>query len=319
MQGNPTPLFRTKTLASTAKVWKIVQISFWHLLFLLICSIKTYNSNANVMKNLKKTAFALAVSSCQLFSSCGGDDDVNPELSAGGMNFGKVTSAVVVVNPVINEGSSTTVPSGTSRGGIQVQVGELEAVATDNSGLAVINGIPVGSQSLTFKDGSLDFEVANQGELYDMIVSYTDGVAYIVPVVRYPIGGAVTVLKPGDDLAAAASTDNAILFLEVGTYPGDVLVSGENVLIFGTWDPVEGPKSVIEGNLTFNGGAGRIRGLQVNQTITVNANSFSAAFSNFNNAELKGNGMVLLRNKFSGESVVVPSSSAVLVDNIGIQ
>lgn len=271
------------------------------------------------MKHLKKIVFALAVSSCSFFTSCGGDDNVNPDLSAGGMNFGKVTSAVVVVNPVINEGSSTTIPSGTGRSGITIQVGELEAVSTDNTGLAVINGIPTGSQSLTFKHGSLDFNVVNQGELYDMIVSYTDGVAYIVPVVRYSIAGELMVLKPGDDLAAAASEDNAILFLEEGTYTGDVLVSGENVLILGSWDPVEGPKSILEGNLTFNGGAGRIRGLQVNQKITVNANSFSAAFSHFNNAELKGNSMVLLRNTFSGESVVVPSSSAVLVDNVGIQ
>ena len=263
--------------------------------------------------------FALAVSSCSFFTSCGNDESVNPSLSAGGMNFGKNTSAVVVVNPVINEGSSTTVSSGSTRGGISVQVGELEAVSTDNTGLAVINGIPGGSQSLKFKDGSLNFNVVNQGELYDLIVSYTNDVAYIVPVVRYPIGGEVTMLKPGDDLTAAASNDNAVLFLEAGTYAGDVLVSGENVLIFGSWDPADGPKSILDGNLTFNGGSGRIRGLQVNQTITVNANSFSAAFSNFNDAELKGNSMVLLRNTFSGQSVVVPSSSAVLVDNVGIK
>ena len=271
------------------------------------------------MKNLRKIAFALAVCSSSLFTSCGNDESVNPDLSAGGMNFGKVTSAVVVVNPVINEGSATTVPSGTNRSGVPVQVGELPAVSTDNTGLAVINGIPTGTHSLLFKDGSLSFDVVNEGELYDMIVSYTNGVAYIVPVVRYPIGGTITVLSPGDDLNAAVSEDNAIILLNEGTYAGDVLVSGENVLIFGTWDPVEGPKSILEGNLTFNGGAGRIRGIQVGQTITVNANSFSAAFSTFNNAELKGNSMVLLRNKFSGESVVVPSSSAVLVDNIGIR
>lgn len=271
------------------------------------------------MKLLKKLAFAVALCSSAILGSCGGDEPVDPDLSAGGMNFGKMTSAVVVVNPVINEGSSTTVASGTGRSGISVQIGELEAVTTDATGLAVINGIPTGSQSLTFEEGSLPFDVVNEGELYDMIVSYSNDVAYIVPVVRYPIGGAITVLKPGDDLAAAASEDNAILFLEKGSFSGDVLVSGENVLIFGTWDPVEGPQSVIDGNLTFNGGAGRIRGLQVNQTITVNANSFSAAFSNFNNADLKGNSMVLLRNKFSGESLTVPSSSAVLVDNTGIQ
>lgn len=271
------------------------------------------------MKIVKSLLFSLAVGSSLLLTSCGKDEPVDPSLIPGGINFGKVTSAVVVVNPVINEGSSTTVPSGTGRKEISVQLGELDAVSTDITGLAVINNIPTGTQSLNFNNGSLSFDVVNQGELYDMIVSYTDEVAYIVPVVRYPIGGTVTVLNPGDDIAAAASDDNAILFLNEGTYTGDVLVTGENVLIFGSWDPEKGPMSIIEGNLTFNGGSGRIRGLQVNHTITVNANSFSAAFSNFNNAELKGNSMVLLRNKFTGESVTVPSSSAVLVDNIGIQ
>lgn len=271
------------------------------------------------MKTFKLFLLTLATSSSLFMTSCGKDDSVDPSLTPGGMNFGKITSAVVVVNPVINEGSSTTIPSGTSRKEISVQVGELEAVSTDNTGLAVINNVPVGTQSLQFNNGSLSFEVVNQGELYDMIVSYRDNVAYLVPVVRYPIGGTITVLNPGDDLAAAASEDNAILFLKEGTYTGDILVSGENVLIFGSWDPVEGPKSIIDGNLTFNGGSGRIRGLQVRETITVNANSFSAAFSTFFNADLKGNAMVLLRNKFTGESVTVPSSSAVLVDNIGIQ
>ena len=252
-------------------------------------------------------------------ASCGKDDPVvDPNLTPGGMNFGKVTSAVVVVNPVINEGSSTSITSGTARKGVSVQVGDLDAVTTDASGLAVINNIPAGPQSLIFNNGSLSFDVVNQGELYDMIVSYKDNVAYTVPVVRYPIGGTVTVLNPGDNLSAAASNDNAILFLNEGVYTGDVQVSGSNVLIFGTWDPVDGPKSVIDGNLTFNGGEGRIRGLQLNKMTTVNANGFSAAFSNFFDANIKGNSIVLLRNKFTGESVTVPSSSAVLVDNLGI-
>ena len=273
------------------------------------------------MKLLRPFLIILAVISTSLFlTSCGDDEsDMDPDLSAGGMNFGKVTSAVVVVNPVINQGSSTTVSSGAGRSGLNVQIGELPAASTDATGLAVINNIPTGSHSLKFQNGSLAFNVVNQGELYDMIVSYTDGVAYIVPVIRYPIGGTVTVLNPGDDINSAVSEDNAVILLNKGIYTGDILVTGENVLIFGTWAPAEGPQSIIEGNITFNGGSGRIRGLQVNKTVTVNANSFSAAFSTFNNAELKGNSMVLLRNKFIGASVTVPSSSAVLVDNIGIQ
>jgi hypothetical protein len=273
------------------------------------------------MRISKISILTLLACSSLFFSSCSKDDAeaVDPDLSAGGMNFGVISSAVVVVNPHINEGSTTTITPGDNRKDIALRIGELPVQTTDASGLAVFNDIPVGAQSHQFDNTSLNFEVENKGELYDLIVSYTGDAAYIVPVVRYPIGGEMSVLKPGDDLAAAASTDNAIILLEEGTYEGDVLVSGENVLIFGSWDPVEGPKSILEGNLTFNGGAGRIRGLQVNQTITVNANGFSAAFSNFNNADLKGNSMVLLRNTFTGEQVVVPSSSAVLVDNIGIQ
>ena len=271
------------------------------------------------MKNLRLLLFSLAAGASLFLTSCKDDDHVvNPNLTPGGMNFGLISSAVVVVNPVINQGSSTTVPSGTDRNGVGVQVGSMPAVSTDATGLAVINDIPTGAHSLKFHHGSLPFNVENKGELYDMIVSYTDNAAYIVPVVRYPIGGAITTLKPGDNITAAASNDNAIIFLNAGTYAGDVVVSGSNVLIFGTWDPVEGPKSILASNLTFNGGSGRIRGLQVNQTTTVNANGFSAAFSNLYNADLKGNSMVLLRNKFTGPSVTVPSSSAVLVDNAGI-
>lgn len=273
---------------------------------------------------MRKSQFwALSLLACAtLFTACSKDDDgedVNPDLTAGGMNFGETTSAVVVINPVINEGSTTTLTPGTARKDVAVRIGDMPVQTTDAMGLAVFNDIPTGTQNLHFDEASLSFDVMQQGELYDLIVSYTGDAAYVVPVVRYPIGGEVRVLQPGDDISAAAAEDNAVILLEEGSYTGDVLVSGEGVLIFGHWDPVEGPQSVIEGNLSFNGGSGRIRGLQVNQTITVNANSFSAAFSHFNNADLKGNDMVLLRNTFSGENVTVPSSSAVLVDNFGIQ
>lgn len=271
------------------------------------------------MKHLRLLLLSMAASGSLFLSSCKDDDPViNPNMTPGGMNFGLISSAVVVVNPVINQGSSTSIASGPARRGVTVQVGDIPAVSTDDTGLAVINDIPTGSHSLKFNNGGLPFDVVNKGELYDMIVSYTNNVAYTVPVVRYPIGGTVTVLNPGDNLTAAAANDNAILFLNPGTYAGDVNVSGTNVLIFGTWDPIEGPKSIIAGNLTFNGGSGRIRGMQVNQMITVNANNFSAAFSNLFDANIKGNGIVLLRNRFAGNSVTVPSSSAVLVDNIGI-
>lgn len=261
----------------------------------------------------------LAISSSLFLGSCSEDNPIPDTPVPDKKNIGEVTTAVIVVNPVINEGSSTNIPTGSIRRDVALQVGNMSPVTTDFTGLAVVSDIPTGNQFLKFyNNGSLPFDVVNPGELYDLIVSYTDTVAFIVPVVRYPITGPITELGPGDDLNAAASNDNAVLFLEEGVYEGDVTVSGKNVLIFGAWNPIEGPTSILEGSLTFNGGSGRVRGLEVKETITVKANNFSAAFSNFNNAQLQGNDMVLLRNNFTGQSVAVPSSSAVLLDNVGI-
>jgi hypothetical protein len=76
--------------------------------------------------------------------------------------------------------------------------------------------------------------------------------------------------------------------------------------------------STINGDLTVKGGNARMRGVTVSGTVTVNANGYSAAFCEFNNADITGNSVSLLRNVFSGSSVTVPSSSAVLLDNVNI-
>ena len=85
------------------------------------------------MKNLRLLLFSLAASSTLFLSSCSKDEDpiINENLTPGGMNFGVISSAVVVVNPLINQGSSTTVPTGPTRSGITVKVGALPAVTTD--------------------------------------------------------------------------------------------------------------------------------------------------------------------------------------------
>jgi hypothetical protein len=74
----------------------------------------------------------------------------------------------------------------------------------------------------------------------------------------------------------------------------------------------------VNGNLTVMGGNTRVRGIKVSQRITASANSFSAAFCQFNNANITGNTNYLIRNSFTGSQITVPSSNAVLVDNTGI-
>ena len=233
--------------------------------------------------------------------------------------FGEVTSAVVVINPVINQGSTTTVTPGTERAGVRFKVANLDQVATDSTGLVLVEDLPTGTVPLEFNPGSYSFQVVQEKELYDVVLSYRDGtVQPLFPPVRYPLGGQVVEVEPGGSIAQAAATDGTIIVLQPGTYPGNFELRSEGVLIFGAWSPEDGPLSVIEGNVTVLGGANRMRGVKINGLLTSNANTLSVAFSDIASATITGNGVTLLRNRFTAGQAKVPSSSAVLVDNTGI-
>ncbi len=247
---------------------------------------------------------------------CGDDDPLDDQPPG---SFGETTSVVVVVNPKINQGSTTSVVPGTKREGIKIEPGDDDPVTTDSTGLAVADDLPTGAVALKFDKGTVNLTVVAAKELYDVVVAYTDsGVQEIVPVVRYPIGGNVKVVKAGGSISEAALEDQAIVLLEPGNYPGNFELTSEGVLIFGAWSPTEGQLSTIDGNVSVRGGGNRMRGVRVNGLITCHANTFSAAFSEFTSADITGNGVSLIRNKFTSAQVTVPSSSAVLVDNAGV-
>jgi len=267
--------------------------------------------NKKYMNKMIKTGLLFGLLSLLVFAGCKKDEDPLP--IAG--NFGEITSAVIIVNPVINDGSTTTVTSGQEREGVRVSSGNLDPVTTDATGLTVLKGLPTGIVSLDFDNGSVSINVVQDKELYDVVVSYKDNVTEIVEEIRYAIGGEVIEVEPGEDLSEPFNTDNAIIILGEGSFEGDYNITGEGILVFGTWNEVNGAKSVFTGNITVSGGGVRMRGLKIEGLLTVNANSYSAAFSDFNNANIKGNNVSLIRNVFSGDEVVVPSSSAVLLDN----
>lgn len=240
----------------------------------------------------------------------------NPETPG---RFGEVTSAIVVVNPVINQGSNTSVASGTVRGGVQVQAGDGPAAMTDAFGLALLEGFPTGTIPFKFAPGSVDVQVVQEKELYDVVVAVDQGrVEHIVSPIRYPIGGQVVVLDAGADIGAAAANDGTVILLRAGTFPGGFDLRAASVLIFGAWSQKDGPLSTIEGNVTVSGGGNRLRGVAVTGTLTSNANGFSAAFCTLASANITGNAITLLRNRFTQGQATVPSSSSVLVDNQGI-
>jgi hypothetical protein len=246
-------------------------------------------------------------------TSCG------PGLNLPPGSFGEVTSAVVIVNPRINQGSSTTVTSGTQRSAVVIKPGSLAPVTTDSTGLALVQGFPTGTLPLELDTGTVNLTVSADKELYDVVVAYKPGgVETVVPAVRYPIGGQVKVVEPGGDIAAAAASDGTIVVLRAGTYPGNLELTAAGVLIFGDWTLEEGQRSIIEGNVNVRGGNIRMRGVKVTGTLTSSANGFSAAFSDLAGANLTGNGISLIRNRFTSGAAKVPSSNAVLVDNEGI-
>lgn len=276
-----------------------------------------------MMKRRRPMVIAL-LAALMLAAGCG-DDGGEANGGNGGVDngtpgaFGEVTSAVVIVNPVINEGSSTDVQVGTERADVEFTVADMEPVSTDATGLAVVREIPTGTVPFAFEPGAVDVAVQQDKELYDVVVAVRDdGVQHVFAPVRYPIGGDVTFLEAGGDIGQAAAEDGAIIVLEPGTYPGPFELRAEGVLIFGAWTADEGPASVIEGDVTVFGGNGRIRGVDINGRVTSAANGFSLAFSQVDSADITGNGVTLLRNDFTGEDVTVPSSNSVLVDNEGI-
>jgi hypothetical protein len=265
------------------------------------------------MKTNFITACLIAIS----MSACG-EDPPNTNTPPFGA-FGEVTSVVIVVNPAINQGSSTTIAPGPLRSGVSIQGAELPPVLTDPTGLALIQNVPTGPVPLKFDSGAITLTVQQPKELYDVVVSYTSsGVREVIPPVRYPIGGQLTVIAPGGNIAAAAANDNTIVFLQPGNYPGNFELPARNVLIFGAWSPTQGVLSIIEGDITVRGGDNRLRGVRVTGTLTSAANNFSAAFCDLAKATITGNGVSLIRNLFVAGQATVPSSNAVLVDNLNI-
>ena len=250
-------------------------------------------------------------------SACGGSD---ASTEAAQPLFGEETTAVVIVNPVINENSTTDVVPGTARAGIHVGIADGgPATITDDTGLAVLVDIPVGELELEVGHGVLPLDVVEEGELHDVVVSLRDGEAeHVIPPVRYPIGGDIIELRDGDSLEAAVA-DDVVIFLGPGRYSSDFELRNENVLIFGSWDPVEGPLAVLEDNFAVLGEPNRIRSVALEGTLTSRANQLSTSFSYLEGADITGNGVSLIRNQFQDEAeTTVPSSNAVLVDNDGI-
>lgn len=237
-------------------------------------------------------------------------------------NYGK-TNAVIVVNPVVNQGTGAEISVGAELEGILIWVGDEpadpndpNALRTDETGLAVIADLPTGDVTVHVGDGSIELSNVANGELLGVAVAYRGGEgAEVLAVIRYPGDLRTVVLKPGDSITDASRDGNVTLLLGPGTYEEDVQLRGNNVFVFGTCSE-DGIETVIAGTVSAaQGNTARIRGVRVEGKLIASGNNDSAAFCALESATVSGNQTILLRNTFTGGTVSVTSANALLLGN----
>src|SRR5262249_18372417 len=112
-----------------------------------------------------------------------------------------------------------------------------------------------------------------------------------------------------------------VILLSPGTYKGDVILQGANVLLFGDCGHDDnGPELItaIDGNLTLAGDNVRVRSLHVTGKVTIAGNNCSMAYCRVNDAEITGGSAILLGNGIVTGKVTASGdgSNAVLLDNV---
>ncbi len=239
--------------------------------------------------------------------------------------FGERTTAVVVVNPVVNINSNFELGIDIEDFNISVDVSaaDVPTVTVDENGVAIIEGLPTIDATLDLSirgeltvDAQLDVDVHTEGELFDIIVFATPlGVVEPFPRIKYALGDHRVVLGANESLAAFAGRTDVTIVVAPGTHAGPIGLIGDNLTIMGTCNDNGELESTIEGNLTIDGDNIRIRSLRVTGDLTINGNNVTVAFSEVGQVTINGDNVLLLRNTFRNEAAV-NGNDVLLVGNV---
>jgi hypothetical protein len=172
-------------------------------------------------------------------------------------------------------------------------------------------------------NASIPYEGSIAGELYEVAVAYDGANAafYQGTPLRWPLGaaqGGTTFCPAGGlaDVTPKLAEDDAVVVLASGTYTGDLVITGNRVMLVG-----EGPSGgevTLKGSITVQGQGVRLRGLRVTGALTVTGDDFGMTFSVIEgSASLGGKGGILLRNVLCVPAKA-PAGGAVLLDNYGL-
>lgn len=229
---------------------------------------------------------------------------------------------VVIANPVVNSPHGTGVPAeqGDGRQDIDVDPAPGGAAATAD-GVAVVD-VPVGAIDLRIGPASLALEVTAEGELIDAPIAF-DGVRaahFAGTPIRYPLGGPGVIRvgpdTPATELTKALKTDDAIIVLTPGVYVGDLMIKGDDVVVFGAgWGDLE---VVIDGSVVVKSEGVRIRGVGITGGLDVTGDDFGLGFSRvLGKASFTGEGGAFVHNVFCG-TTSVSTAAATWLDNFGV-
>jgi hypothetical protein len=248
-------------------------------------------------------ALLLACAAALSTAACGDDEITSPATE---VTLGE-TTAVVLVNPVVNGANGVALPaSGTVRSGVDVSWAGGTGVRTDAEGVAVLGGIAAGARTLAVSaaglEGSVSASIA-ESDLHEIALAFTSGGAAVMTDLRYAFGGEVVEIDPSTPLAevnAHLSRSNVIVLMRGGTYRGNLVFSGSAVTLFGAG--VRGGEVTIDGNVRIEGSSNRIRGARILGELTVTGSNAGVSFSRVTGPfTLSGSGAVLLANAFCGQ------------------
>jgi hypothetical protein len=250
--------------------------------------------------------------------SCGGDGPTDPPDA----EYGE-TTVVYILNPAVNDVNAMTVPTpGTSRSGVQVAITSGPSGTTSAAGDLSLAPVTAGTWPVSFSttgsSGQLSLEIA-EGDLREIAVALDGTTAGSMANIGYALGGTVTVITStmtNAEVNAALAGSNQIVFMEAGTYVGDLNFAGSNVTLFGQGS--QGGSVTINGNVTVNGSGNRLRGARITGDLSVPGSNAGISYSSVTGTlTFDGSNGVLLNNAFCG-TATVGGSGLTALGNAGL-
>ncbi len=255
----------------------------------------------------------IALSVCLVSALACSDSPTELEVTLGETTF------VVLVNPVVNDDNQAAVPTpGSAQSGVSVSVAGGPSGSTNTTGVVVLSPIEPGTKTLSVGGSDVTVGISDQ-DLREVAVALDAGSASVMANLQYAFGGTVVEITPSMSLTevnAALSQSNTIVFFRAGTYTGNLEFSGSNVTLFG-----EGPTGgavTLNGDVTVDGSANRIRGARITGSLTVPGSNVGVTFSRVVGAlTIDGSDATLLNNAFCG-TITINGGGLTALGNAGM-